>query len=429
MSIFKKKDLLILLLGGVLSTLSCIFFSNSGATGGGSTAASMAISAVYVVISFFLPLDQQLMLVALGLPNTKALGFGGISCSIIVCAVAVVKNFYKTKNTSSIVLVVVLYVLYSLQYLFRFDNYMIGLIMPIKTGINLLFFYIVATNTRIASNSFKVGFKTSVALFVGIVSAFWISFNQADADTSRVAIEGNDPNILAVEAAFTAAYLSVYYYSKESFSKWFFLIAVSILSAISLLCGSRMGLILMSFTIVLAVLLNVRQFNRSSLLVLVFGTALVAFLLSPTGQAVVEALIMRNENLERSGNISNDRFELWSMYASVFNSDPILWFSGLGDYKEYGLPKQAHNFLIEDIAAYGILGVAILYFTYWRIYLGQYKLSKKYNNITSRLFSKLPVLIPLIGGMTLHGLTSIMNTTMLYLGVLCMTMPKNYNSR
>jgi len=385
----------------------------------------MSISAIFLILAWFLPLDQQLMFVALGLPNTKALGFAGISCSIIICAIVVLKNLAKTKNITSILLIVIIYVSYCTQYLIRFNDYSIGLVMPIKTAFNLLFFYILASNRKIACTSFDIGFKATIALFAGIVSAFWVSLNQGDTETARVAIEGNDPNMLAIESAFTVSYLCVYYYRKKFFSKWFFLGAISILAMISLLCGSRMGLILMAFVIGVSLLLNLHHLKRSSLLILVFGAALVAFLLSSTGQHIIDVLIMRNENLERSGNISNDRFELWSMYISVFNSDPKLWFIGLGDYTVYNLPKQAHNFLLEDIAAYGLIGVTILYLSYRKIYLLQYNMAKQFNKIRPKLFTMLPFFVPIIGGLTLHGLTNIMNTTMLYLGVLCMTVPKN----
>lgn len=424
MSVFTKKEIVLLLIGGILSALSCAFCSDGSESGNVSTPVSMAISAIYVAIASTLSLEHQLMFVTLALPNTKALGFYGISCSIIVCAIAVIMNLNKVRNVSKIILITIIYILYCTQFLGRFDDVKIGLVMPIKTGFNLLFFYILASNYKIASNSFNVGFKAAVASFIGIVSAFWMSFNQIDADTSRIAVEGNDPNMLAVEAAFTASYICAFYYNQKSVNKWLFLASISILAVISLLCGSRMGLILMSLVVGLSILLNANQFKRSTLLVVVFGSALIVFLLSPTGQAIIEALIMRNENLERAGNISNDRMEIWSMYFSAFNSDPSLWFIGLGNYKEYGISKMAHNFLIEDIAAYGIIGVMILYLTYNKIFVQQYKTSKRFHTIRPKLFTMIPFFVPIIGGLTLHGLTSIINTTMLYLGVLCMTLPK-----
>ena len=424
MSIFSKKEIALFIIGGVLSALSCVFCSIGGESGNVSTPISMAISAVYVALAFTLPLEQQLMLVALGLPNTKALGFYGISCSIIVCAIAVMKNIWKTKNISAIVFISFLYLLYCTQFIGRFGDVKIGLVMPLKTVVNLLFFYILASNIKIASSSFLIGFKASVALFVGIVSAFWISLTQAETDATRVAIEGNDPNMLAVEAAFVTSYLAVYYYKSRSFSKWLFLCAVTILSTITLYGGSRMGIILMGIVVISSILLNVDQIKRSTLLMVVFGSALVAFLLSSTGQGIIEALIIRNENLQSHGDLSNNRFELWSYYISAFNSDPILWFVGLGNYQEYGILKQAHNFLIEDIAENGIIGVLLLYLTYRKIYVRQFKLSKCLNTIKVKAFTLLPFLVPIIGGLTLHGLTNVINTTMLYLGVLCMTLPQ-----
>lgn len=419
MKLFTNKEYILLITASLLSALSCMTFSDKG-----STSVSMAISAIYITIACFLPLDKQLMFVALGLPNTKALGFEGISCSIIICAIAAIKNFSKARNITPIFLISILFILYCTQFLFRYGDIKLGIIAPVKTGFNLLFFAILANNVKIASNSFEIGLKSTIALLMGIVSAFWVSFNQKAVDTTRVAIEGNDPNMLAVEAAFTASYLCVFYYNNKSFSKWLFLIVLSILAAISLLCGSRMGLILMSLVVFVAILSNTGKFQRSTLLVVVFGGALIAFLFSSTGQAIIEALITRNDNLEAHGNISNDRFELWTMYVAAFNSDFSLWFLGLGSYIEFGIHKQAHNFLIEDIASYGIIGVLILYLTYKNIYSCQYRNSKCFNRVSPQLYTMMPFFVPIIGGLTLHGLTSIINTTMLYLGVLCMTLPK-----
>ena len=156
---------------------------------------------------------------------------------------------------------------------------------------------------------------------------------------------------------------------------------------------------MLCFSLFIAFFELIPPFTDEIILAVVFGGALLLFLLSSTGQAFLEAFLIRNENLESHGDISNHRFDLWAAYISVFNSDPILWFMGLGDYREYGILKQAHNFLIEDLAAYGIIGVSILYLTYRSIYVHQYKFSKCLNSIKMGLFSKIPFLVPIMCGM------------------------------
>ena len=424
MSVFTKKEIILLLIGGILSVLSCVFRSDGGESGNISTPASMAISAVYIAIASTLSLDQQLMFVALALPNTKALGFGGISCSIIICAIAVLKNFSKIGNKSQILLISFLYLLYSTLSFTKSGDIMMGIVMPIKMVINLLFFYVLASNIKIASNSFVIGFKSAVSLLVGIISAFWISLNQSKSDSLRAAVEGNDPNILAIECAFVIIYLCVYYYNVKSFSKLLLLGCIGVLSIIILLTGSRMGIFLLLFVIVVTVLLNFNQIERSSLFVIVFGISLIVFLFSASGQAVIDYFILRNEYLARADNFSNNRFDLWAQYFSVFNSDITLWFIGLGDFNAYGIDEQAHNFLLEDIASYGLIGVSLLYYTYIKIYVKQFRIARVLNRSKMHLFTIVPFLVPIIGGLTLHGLTNIINSTMLFLGVLCMSCRK-----
>ena len=103
-------------------------------------------------------------------------------------------------------------------------------------------------------------------------------------------------------------------------------------------------------------------------------------------------------------------------------AQPMLWLFGLGNYTYYGIEEMAHNFLIEDIAGYGLIGVMLLYTTYIIIYRTLYKNSmSKGKKQRIVLYQLLPFFVPIIGGLTLHGMTSIMNTTMLFIGVLCMT--------
>lgn len=418
-----KKETFIVLICGTLSALSCATFSGTE-----STPTSLALSAIYVLLSIGMPLEHQLLLVALAMPNTKALGFYGISCSTCVSAVAVVKYFMGSRRMPTIPILVFAYLVYSLQFGIRFWDYVIGFVMPMKVFFSVLFLVCLAHSQSIARDSYTYGFKASIALMVGIMSAFWASTINIE-EVGRMAVEGNDPNMLSVEIAFVLSVLCVNYYYKKNLSQLLFLILITILAVISLFCGSRMGLLLFALVLVTSVLLNCRAVGKSSLLIVVFGGAIVAFLMTSTGQDIIDLMLMRAENLERRDNISNDRFEIWTTYFNVMNSDPLLWFIGIGKYMEYGIQKQAHNALIEDIAYYGLIGTTILYVLYLRVFVRQYNHSLKYNRFANGLFYKIPFLVPLIGGLTLHSYTNIMNTTMLYLGVLCMTIPKKLKNK
>lgn len=412
------KEIVIIAIGALLSASACLLYSGSGPTN-----MSLAISFVFVAFSATLTLEQQLMLVALAAPNTNALGFFGISASTIVCAIGAIKCLALRNYKNNIPLIVPLFLVYSLQYYLRFGDAVLGFVMPIKTVLGIMFFTYLSKTVSIAKNSYSVGYKSSLAFFAGIVSSFWSSAFSGG-DSMRMAVVDNDPNILAVEVAFVLSYLCVNYYSSNNSSKLLFLLSIIILSIISLFCGSRMGLILLAFVLVMSVLLNLGSFRKSTLLVVVFGLAIGVFLFSETGKTIIDALMFRSEVLENNDDVSNGRFEIWESYIKLFNSDPFLWFFGLGNQFKYGITDQAHNVFIEDIAAFGVIGMIMLYFTYLNIYKKQLRLSNYYNETRRGLLYKLPFLVPLIGGLTLHSYLSIMNITMLYLGVLCMTKPK-----
>lgn len=420
---FSNRYLLILLSGGLLSVLSCLFYSPDG-----STPQSMLVSAIYVLMSVNMSIENQLYLVALGVPNTKALGFGGISSSIVVCTVAVFSHLIKDKKKPSVPFIAFVLFFYSLQYILRDEDYLAGAVMPIKTMANILFFVLLCSNSKVAADSFNIGLKASIALFVGIVSAFAASTFES-LDARRMTIAGNDPNMISIEIAFVFSYLSVAYFTSKNFFKWFYYGAAIVLGILTMMCGSRMGMILYAFVLLSSIFLNAKNFGKSFVLATVLGLGTVIFLLSKAGQSAIEAITLRMEVLENADNISNGRFEIWAKYFYVLNSNDYYWLFGLGSYKNYGLEDMAHNFLIEDIALYGIIGVLILYSTYIGIYRKQYRHSLCLKRNKTTFYNSIPFLVPLIGSLTLHGLGSIMITTMLYLGVLCMTgdqkIPKN----
>ncbi len=420
-NILSRKDIYLLVTGAILSAVSCVFYSSSGFEGNGSTPITMAISALYVLLSQFLSLEQQLYLVALALPNTKALGFGGISCSIVICAISEFRYCFFSKNKPPIPFGVILYLLYCIQFYVRFEDIMISVVMPIKQVMNMLFFIVLASNKRIFANSFQIGVKSSLFLFAGIVSAFFFS-SFARISMGRMAIVGNDPNILAVEVAFTFSYVCLAYVKLKNMSQTVFGIMFVALLLVCALCGSRMGFLLFGFIIIVTIAMNAKSFGKVTGMFLPVVMAAGVFLASNFGQEIIESVQYRMELLETNDNMSNGRFETWDLYLSVLNSSPYMWLFGMGDYTQYGIENQAHNFFIEDLSGYGIIGLLILYPTYFAIYRRLYKNAVIYGGKPNNgIYRFLPLFVPLIGGLTLHGLVSIMNTTMLFLGIMALT--------
>lgn len=415
MKFLSNRELLLLFVASLLSALSSSTYSIDG-----STAASMSFSAVFVLLSIFLPLEQQLFLVALAIPNTKALGFGGISCSILICAISGLKYHLFAGKKPHIPIGVILYLIYCVQFYVRFNDFLIGFVMPIKQAMNMLFFVVLATDRRIAGNAFQIGFKSSLFLFAGIVSAFF--FSSITSSSGRLAAAGNDPNILSVEVAFVLSFVCLAYGKLKQMSLPAFSVILGVLAIVSALCGSRMGFLLFGIVLFVTVIFNSRSISNVAGLLIIVVIAFGIFVTSQFGQGIIEAVQYRMYLLEANDNMSNGRFETWNLYISVLNSSPYMWIFGMGDYTQYGIENQAHNFLFEDLSGYGILGLLILYPTYFAIYKTLYKNAYIYGGKPNKgIYRFLPLLVPLIGGLTLHGLVSIMNTTMLFLGAMALT--------
>ena len=126
----------------------------------------------------------------------------------------------------------------------------------------------------------------------------------------------------------------------------------------------------------------------------------------------IDRLIYRMQRLE-DNDISNGRFELWDLYLNIFRENSsILWLGGM-DYTKFGIEMVAHNMIIEQLAAYGIIGSFILFILYLNIFLN----IKIKSNSTIRIVSAgvIPLLSFLIISMFSHTLLGVPQTIMLYI--------------
>ena len=411
--------MLVYIIGAFLSALSAFFYIPDT-----FSLTSLLCTLLYIIIAMKKPIEQRFFFVAIAIPNTRALCIGPISGAICICALTVCLDFLRKGRKYSISGLVFIYFVYSFQLLFR-SGVNEGLIMPLKMCLALFFFDSLSSNRNIRDNSFVYGFKASLSLLIGIIFAFIASVFNLES-IGRLAVAGNDSNILAVEIAFVVAYLCVFYYSSNVLKQYIFFTLLGSLCLVSLLCGSRMGLLLIVFSLISSVLLNISRMNKS--ICLIIGSVILLFFLatSDIGRTAIALLRYRSELLELQGDSSNGRFDIWDQYIGVLNDNPIRWFLGLGNFKNYGIENQAHNFLLEDIGGYGIVGTSLLYFTIYKILRRQFIGQNIALSYSRRIFNYLPILIPIIGGITLHGLTSIINLTMLYIGTLALSKSKHH---
>ena len=360
---------------------------------------------------------ERLYLVFLSVPNTRAMEAFGVSGAVCICAVGSLILILKYhKLDKKIFCLLVLFLLYSMQYIIRFSDYTLGIVMPLKTIFVVLFFYLISDNELLYKKPLKVLYGASLYFFWGIVTAFFASI-LLNNNLGRFEVVNNDANMLSVEVAFLLSAFCVLFFRFNMLSQKKFITIAIILSIICVLCGSRTGLILLAIVLLTTVIFNIRKFSKMFLFAVILLIALIIFLISPLGRDVVSVLVYRSKALASQGNILNGRETIWNSYISIFEENKYLWLLGMGSYSYYGLTYMAHNFLLEDIALYGILGVMILYGAYIMIF------KKVINNMLyemgrskTYLYALVPFIIPIIGGITLHGLTNIPNTVMLFWG-------------
>lgn len=384
-------------------------------------AKGMPIIATFATIIFAIfasnkSANEILMFLALAIPNTRSMEAFGISGAILACALFLVLHIICTHKINRKIFVIgVIYLIYSFQFIVRFDDAKIGFIMPLKIVMVLWSMMLIAKNLNNNHLSIEYVLRINNSMFIGIVSAVIASIISTGSIT-RLSVIENDPNMLAVECAFVLSVYCITYF-EGYISTLFFIGTTTVLVCFGIMCGSRMGILLLIFVILASILLNIRRVNRMFLLILVSTIVTIVFLSSNTGQNILHVLENRNNVLSAQNNISNGRFDLWKEYFDTFNSNKSLWLFGLGSYTYYGIDSMAHNFLIEDLASYGIIGTSLIYYAYCVVFKTVAVGNRKYKN-KKRLFTVLPFVIPLIGGMTLHGISSMPNFLMMFVGIM-----------
>lgn len=394
----------------VLSALSVI------CTAKGITVLSTTITLIYAFWVGTRNNEEFLPLLALAIPNTRSLEAFGVSGVVLACAIfVIIRLLVQHKIETKIFGLGMTYLIYSLQFFFRFEDVKIAIVMPLKMVIVLWCFMIIASELSSTYFTSRYYIFINNSMLIGIIAAVFASLVSTGGG-SRLSVVENDPNMLAAECAFILSVYCVAYF-KKGLSTIQFLVGVIISVFIGLMCGSRMGILLIAVVIIISIVLNLKSVNRTTALLLIVTVAALIFVFSNAGQRTIMALQRRNNVLLAQDNFSNGRFELWKEYIAVLNSSCFLWFFGMGSYVYYGISSMAHNFLIEDIASYGIIGTFIIYIAYLVIFKtvsdkGVVKLYKQ------DIYTILPFFVPLFGGLTLHGMSSTPNLFMLFAGIL-----------
>ncbi len=409
MALEVNKKVKNIIIGCCLSAVATIAYSNK------LDVLILLCTICYVCYAMIQPIESSVFFVALAIPNTRVLGWLDISASIMICAFTAFRmlllNRWKIKR--SLVILLMLFMIISAQFCFRPSGITYGIVFPLKMILVLFYFHEVV--------AFLPEKKTSVVkdtcdyLLCGAVILVCLSVLLSS--SARISAIKNDPNILAIEMAFIIAVYCVLYLVHGNITQKNFLTIWCVCAVVIFATGSRMGLLLLAMVFAFTVIMNFHRLGKLLLPIMVVFIAACLVLSSEWGNSVVNTLLNRSDAMVSRGDISNGRFDLWTSYYAVLTSNWVNTLFGIGgNYAAYGLDSVAHNMIFEDWASYGVIGVTILLFTYFIIFKNVRGCSLR--GIKTGIFTWLPLCVPIIGGLTLHGLTSIPNTLMIFVGMM-----------
>ncbi|WP_335921483.1 O-antigen ligase family protein [Shewanella chilikensis] len=243
----------------------------------------------------------------------------------------------------------------------------------------------------------------AVGIIVSIVLGALLG---SDSLSGRIGPIYSGPNQFVVHASFILSFFSlVAITSKLPLSAYLLVFCIVVLG---LLTQSRSFLLSI---LIICFFVGAYTFKGSvkSVVMFVFGFFVFMlffyFLISYTSLGdVFDSTLDRVVN-PRQGDISNNRFDLWLAYLFFWLSDFRSILLGFGSYnitERLGVDEVAHNFIIEALVSYGVIGflLTILFLrSLWKMSLQGVRRDK--------IILLLPLLITIQVALTGHGLMSI----------------------
>lgn len=153
---------------------------------------------------------------------------------------------------------------------------------------------------------------------------------------------------------------------------------------------------------VIALFSVLRFMNIKSILKLVFLVMVIMITLTFVLQGYERYDILNNfvERIisPRGGDVSNGRLDIWRYYIDILLVDSNFWFGvGVDAYNSYDLGQVAHNFLIEDLIAFGFISTLFVYCILFLFFLFICKEG------IIRINYLMPIAVFIVGSFTLHS--------------------------
>lgn len=392
------------------------------------TALCFSISAV---LTLLFKRDFSICLFLFLIPSNRILTIGPISVLSIIALAHFLKYYFLFRHAGKMSIALlfssILLSLYScLQS--AIDQSLSPLLSSIKIVLVLLFLTDVFKSTAIGRE------PTSMAEVMSIGIVFSVLIGQiADpsslGDVERLTV-GNESgqNVLGITCSFAADVLLLDMYKKGiSGSSLFMMIAMCI---IGVMTGSRS--FLLSFLIGFFCIIASALTSLSSKKILRMAAVLIAFLILalfvlefiPATREFLINLIDRIVN-PRNGDISNDRFNIWVDYFEAFRDNADVLLFGTSMLSNFGLEIVAHNFVLEQIASYGIIGSLFVFSAYCCAFrdMEEGQIFKTQTMVRRTIADFSPLLVLLSASFFSHTLLGIPQTTMLFISIVLIWRP------
>jgi len=333
--------------------------------------------AIYILVSlsFFFRRDLIFCLILFAIPNQRILSFsdGGFSIiTILVIIYIALSFFYRPRNVlkislSPLVIASFVFVIYSFSYVlvlgkgFDFLN-------SIKFMLGVVFVSLVSYDNK---DTHKLIYQASIFFSFGLILS--VINPIVDGGTaifsSRLAASNASPNNLATLSIFSLILL--YYILKVDlkFGRWhsYFISGLIVLVVfIGFLSQSRSFFLSLFLFFIFVCLSSVSKSSVKGLFYIalfsIFTTVIAYHLLPEAFESVTNRILS-----PRGGDISGSRFGLWFDYMNLSFRDVLGFLFGYGSedlLSRLGFTQVAHNYLIEALVAYGIIGVLLLLSVY-----------------------------------------------------------------
>lgn len=379
---------------------------------------SIIITGIYSLIC---PKDQLLNLTLLLIASNRVLTIGGISAPTVVMMMGVFRLLLNNNLKLRKSMVVAIIILYAFSFITYLNGYS-QLLQTTKILIVILFIrnYMGCFSINdMYSNCLEM---CTIGCIITCILSILINPSTFYGNTRFSLTDGGGENVLGILCSMNAINLIICILNSKKINKIKYYIYTIFLIIICFITGSRSAIAILGISVFLLIIItsfNLRIKTLVKLLIcllLLIVFFLLLYINNDVFSTFIDSLIYRSQKLANV-DISNGRFELWIQYINIFkNNIRFVLFGGL-NYYSYGIELVAHNMIIEQIAAYGILGSIVLIYLYLDTFR-EMKLKFK-GNSKMNYIQIIPLTVFIMISMVSHSLLGVPQTMILYICSLC----------